>query len=701
MIIQDSAANTASNDQAFTIAATGKAFRILSNGLYSDKIKAIIRELSCNARDSHVSAGNDQPWHMHLPNFDEPWFEIKDYGTGLSDDDVQTIYTRYFASTKTSSNAFVGQLGLGSKSPFSYTREFTVISRHAGVENRYRMYFDASDTPRVEHLCSGPAVDTGISVRFDVNAGYERWHRKAEEVLRWFREKPLVTGAVVDISTPVPWVQGTGWRIFTGAAWNANNLQAEMGGVLYPIDLHSIPDCPLNLVDLNNIAMVIEFGIGDLDVAASRESISYDARTCDNIKAKSQHVIDDLHAVISADVAGAPTLWAARVAWSRWFKGTVGYALRQLYADRMPTHGNDTVDNDIIHVTEADAQNWEIRFWAPNAKTSHKFQNNCVVTVHDSTKIIVDDCAKGGIGRARHHHQTQASNCKVYLFSPRDPQHSAAHVSQLLQGAPVVLTSGLDVPPKTVRNADVEIYCYRGHGAGRMSWKVCNDEHIPEDDKLYVEISNWMPCSFANNFEHAYRLVRDNFAMLGYASADDVTVYGVKKHQARKVIGDAGWLPFGASVTQRVAELLAQPAVVTEIENHAAANQLRDVVPHTTNRLCGYLDRFARRLINSDSDFLYCLALAQDVTGIRNRKPEAYRALAAIFGVAMPQSNSNDRSALEFQQKMQKYSLLTHVSMSYGYLQDDLFEQIARYVDAVDTTHMWNTLSRVDDAESQ
>jgi hypothetical protein len=41
----------------FTIKATPKAFSILSDGLYSDPKLAIVRELGCNAYDSHVAAG--------------------------------------------------------------------------------------------------------------------------------------------------------------------------------------------------------------------------------------------------------------------------------------------------------------------------------------------------------------------------------------------------------------------------------------------------------------------------------------------------------------------------------------------------------------------------------------------------------------------------------------------------------------------
>jgi HSP90 family molecular chaperone len=69
----------------YKIEATAKAFSILSDGLYSNKIKAVIRELSTNAYDAHVSAGcPDSPFRVQLPTKLEPVFVVRDFGTGLS-----------------------------------------------------------------------------------------------------------------------------------------------------------------------------------------------------------------------------------------------------------------------------------------------------------------------------------------------------------------------------------------------------------------------------------------------------------------------------------------------------------------------------------------------------------------------------------------------------------------------------------------
>jgi DNA topoisomerase VI subunit B len=105
----------------FTIKASAKAFRILSDNIYKNKIAAIIRELSTNAVDSHFDAKQTRPFEINLPDQLDPTFRIRDFGTGLAHDQVMHLYTTYFESTKDKSNDYNGTLGLGSKAPFSYT----------------------------------------------------------------------------------------------------------------------------------------------------------------------------------------------------------------------------------------------------------------------------------------------------------------------------------------------------------------------------------------------------------------------------------------------------------------------------------------------------------------------------------------------------------------------------------------------------
>src|SRR3990167_10349443 len=101
----------------FEIRINAHAFKMLSSGIYSDKITAILREIGCNAADAHIEAGiANKPFEVKIPNRIDPQFYIRDFGSGLSHDNVMTLYTTYFASTKQDSNDVTGGFGLGSKS---------------------------------------------------------------------------------------------------------------------------------------------------------------------------------------------------------------------------------------------------------------------------------------------------------------------------------------------------------------------------------------------------------------------------------------------------------------------------------------------------------------------------------------------------------------------------------------------------------
>ena len=83
----------------------GHIFSILRNSLYSDKAGAIIREYSTNAYDAHVQAGIEEtPITINCPTRFNPLLSIRDYGFGLSEDDIFNVFASYGESTKRNTN---------------------------------------------------------------------------------------------------------------------------------------------------------------------------------------------------------------------------------------------------------------------------------------------------------------------------------------------------------------------------------------------------------------------------------------------------------------------------------------------------------------------------------------------------------------------------------------------------------------------
>ena len=296
----------------FKIKASAKAFSILSSGLYANKIRAIIRELSCNAVDSHVAAGKQTtPFDVHLPNQLEPHFSIRDYGTGLTHEQVTSIYTTYFESTKTDSNDYIGALGLGSKSPFSYTDNFTVTAIKNGRKGIYSAFINSEGVPSIALMMEEETTDpSGVEVKFSVNDNYDysKFRDEARHVYTYFKLRPVISGSAgfefrdvaYETKDIVP-----GVHQYNGAS----RSMAIMGNIAYPID---VPNSDKNLGDLARLlqcGLEIHFAIGEVDFQASREGLSYIPQTVDSIKRKLEAVNSALTAVLSKEADAIANLW--------------------------------------------------------------------------------------------------------------------------------------------------------------------------------------------------------------------------------------------------------------------------------------------------------------------------------------------------------------------------------------------------------
>ena len=274
----------------FRIRNSAKAFNILSSGLYANKIRAIIRELSCNAVDSHTAAGKQEvPFDVHLPNQLDPTFRIRDYGTGLSHEQVLTIYTTYFESTKTESNQFIGALGLGSKSPFSYTDNFTVTAIKDGSRNVYSAFINGEGVPSVALMHSESTTEpNGVEVQFAVTDrwDYDKFYSEAREVYTYFALRPVVSGGEREFDFRN--IEYKDRNIIPGVHYigSRNRSIAVMGNIAYPID---VPNADTNLGSLAKLlgcGLEMHFDIGELDFQASREGLSYIPQTIEAIKNK-------------------------------------------------------------------------------------------------------------------------------------------------------------------------------------------------------------------------------------------------------------------------------------------------------------------------------------------------------------------------------------------------------------------------------
>lgn len=281
---------------------TAHIMTILRDTLYSNKILAVIREYTSNAWDANRMAGRaDVPVRIHVPTLSDMNLRIRDVGPGLSPDEIRRIFTKYGASTKRESNEAVGMLGIGSKSGFAYSDSFTVTSWTGGRRRVYIAVIDESQKGRIDlmHEEDCDPSETGVEIEIPVRApDIAQFHNEARGFLQYLRPLPEVNlSPALQTASVGETVEGLGMIAVPEDYSRRGTWTAIMGCVPYRIDLRQLDSSTGRKEYVSQTAFVltgvVNFDIGDLQVAASREDLKYGDSTKDVLVAKINGVIDE------------------------------------------------------------------------------------------------------------------------------------------------------------------------------------------------------------------------------------------------------------------------------------------------------------------------------------------------------------------------------------------------------------------------
>lgn len=300
---------TDGEEHQFQMEVSSKAFSILVDKLYTNKIGAVIRELSTNAYEAHQMNGNEsEPFVVKLPSKLDLNFTIRDYGTGLSEEEIYNLYTVVFKSTKSNSNNVGGAFGLGSKAPLSYTKNFIVNSFFNGSKDVYSIYINESGIPSCKKMISVPTSErNGLEIIIPVNTSdIELFRTNAQDIYKWFKVEPKITGQQLDLRKEKVVSSGNGWFLLAGYH---NYCYALMGNVAYKIDSYGFTGNNKSFIGIKGL--VIEFNIGEIEPEPSRENISFNKATIKAIDDKIDLIKKDLKNVIQKEIDDSETYWSA------------------------------------------------------------------------------------------------------------------------------------------------------------------------------------------------------------------------------------------------------------------------------------------------------------------------------------------------------------------------------------------------------
>lgn len=534
------------HEAQFRMRTSQKAFQILSD-LYSDKPLAIVRELGCNAMDSMVASGKaDQPFHIHLPNALEPWLTIQDFGTGISHNDIYEIYTVYFASTKTNSNSQIGCLGLGSKSPFCYSDNFSVTSIVDGEKRIYNAYFNEEGTPAIALMSMEKTTEAnGVAIQIPIKStDFTDFANAVRKSFRFFDVKPTISGGKVEWNNDTPLFQADDWAFYEKMADRYHGESyAIMGGVTYPIDLYQIKDDEGEYRQMLNNGLVLKFAMGELDFTPARDSLSYTPLTIKAIHDKLAKVKSELPIKVTEMIDKKDTLLEA-------IRASI-FFLDKFYFLKVNQVGGST--SNVITWKGIDITQ-PLGFFkklAPNLQVFKKYsyhRRKVSISVQPDlatdTMWFYDDLPKGGERRVRAY---LTSDKNIMLFNKQDYDNLLKNnfSEDMFQK-----TSSLPSPTvqRKVRNGTVvqkakeDITIYRMGEMYKESWKSEVIEPSDTLPKCYIvkPTDGWSPKVKLQGIRNLSTKSDINMVLNSFANLSSNDICMVSQREEKKLIKRGG-----------------------------------------------------------------------------------------------------------------------------------------------------------------
>jgi len=717
--------HTAPKDQAilsnvgevgdFKIKASAKAFSILSSGLYANKIRAIVRELSCNAVDSHMAAGKQEtPFDVHLPNDFEPWFAIRDYGTGLSHAQVTSIYTTYFESTKTDSNDYIGALGLGSKSPFSYTDNFTVTAVKDGKKGIYSAFINAQGVPSIAQMMTEDSDEpAGVEVKFSVNDRYDfsKFRDEARTVYTHFKLRPVVTGykdfKFIDVEYDT-------LNIAPGvhSCKNSRGSKAVMGNIAYNID---VPNSDKVLGDLRYLigqGLEMHFAIGELDFQASREGLSYIPSTIDAIKSKLVALDAALTGVLASEADAVANNWERalflkeRSKNNLWKAAVVKYVVdtKFVLVNPDPAGYYEFFVNPICSL-DALAKKYNISVTAfghqgastttfncqhyPDIKQADGtfgYENFWKFTVDLGTRFVINDTNIGATERAKYHwkhtkkNKDEAQNHVVYILSKADktkPMDTKGFFTHLHNPPTtwVQFASVLEVKPRangSLKNVTVLHLQERGDGgyyrSREMVWRDAGkaDTFDKAVTFYYLPLSGFNPISKVEGGFNVKTLF-ENLKECGISTLKQVKIYGVRKADLEFIQTQSNWINIEDHIAMQLSAIdnkLVMSLVLQAVDNY---------------NLLSYNTYIVNSVANTNSPYIKLVSQFKGFTKICYSE-QSLKNLCRVYakGVTFNPQDTVDTFTKQCAVVHERYPLLQ-------YLRSAPNQEVSAYINLIDT----------------
>ena len=691
-------------------------FNVLRNQLYSDKELAVVREYSANAYDAHVQKGiSDRPFEVNLPSRLDPFFKVRDFGSGLTHDEVHDIYANYGESTKRCSNDYIGQLGLGSKSAFAYTDTFNITSIVDGKKNVYCAFIDESDLGKITLLES---VDTdeedGIEISVPVSQDdVDTFLNRAERVFRYYETRPKVFGQTIEYGERVMILEGDDWRITNDSN---GSVVAIMGNIGYPIDGYALDEYDSDILNLGGLQ--IDFEIGELEMSASREALQYTELTKKSIGKKFKRIKKEIIEKVSENFGECKTVWDAKTLWYKLFDMTSElYRLRHIVSKDIKIN-NHKIEGSQYYFEGEDASVYTVG--KTQRSRNYKTEKDHRIECRPNTILIENDLGnnRGLLGRILplvlekqlkpyvFTFSDKKSRDKYKDFDPTDikklsdfPKISLKELSKKHSGIAGTTSSyatsggsdGIINTKHTTKIFSLDSKASSGWRTKASDYWNEAEVDFDNDSGVYVILDRFKMMDSQSGFDdNDGGYFRNIESLFGTLDLDTPKIYGIKTAASKKIEGKENWTSLREYFTQTILEILEDEGL--------AETYLNSIAHDNFEREYGTLSKISksdgRDLINLIGEDSPAYPLIEQITQVEKSKEKVstIKQLIKYAGVEGKVKNLLKGKGYNFikeeKKLMKRYSMLNIIDRySFGHYgkKDKNLEIVAEYINKIDS----------------
>jgi len=304
-------------EKQFSIRINPKLFEALGS-LYTDPILAICREYMTNADEAHQLAGHKQPIRVTLPTTLKPELVIEDRGPGLSQEKIFELFTTYGASgdEKETSNDYEGGFGLGGKCWRSYADSIIVESKHDDIKTTYSFFLDETGMGKAAVLNKTSAKGTGVTIRIPIKKDdIHTFTSRAVKIGSMFPVRPQFTNLTdaqfkEELDSDLNFEERSVILKTDKFTYFGDGSQSfvRMGRLIYPVNGQHLPSNFSEILkNLLEAGVLINFAVGELDLAPSRETLKYTTKTVSALFGELKAAADGMAKGILKEVNDLPS----------------------------------------------------------------------------------------------------------------------------------------------------------------------------------------------------------------------------------------------------------------------------------------------------------------------------------------------------------------------------------------------------------